>query len=491
MATGQLAIIILGASGDLAQRKLLPALFSLYAQKLLPENFRIFGFARSQLTDAAFRARTTERLTCRYTPGTRECATLMEQFLSRCHYVSGEYGSTDDLLGLAATLREVMGTPHFNRIFYLAVPPSVFLEAASALGNSGLVTCDQRHGWTRVVIEKPFGRDRASSDKLVATLGKVFTDEQTYRIDHYLGKEIIQNLLVLRFANRVFEPLWNRAYVSDVRITWKEDIGIGERAGYFDHYGIIRDVLQNHLLQMLALVAMERPAKLDAQHVREAKVHVLQAIQPLALEDLVLGQYAAAEHGVGGRPAYRTEHGVPPDSHTPTYAATVLRVKNERWRGVPFLVECGKALDGTLAEIRLRFRDEVGHLFNSGTPALPPNELVIRVQPDEAIFLRINNKVPGLGMTLAPTELNLRYRTTFAGVIPEAYESLLLDVIKGDKSLFIRADELAASWDVVDQALRETEAQPREPEFYAYGSRGPRSVLRLAERHGIELEPHA
>ena len=491
MATERLAIIILGASGDLAQKKLLPALFSLYAQKLLPADFRIFGFARSRLTDAAFRERTAENLTCRYTPEARECAALTEQFLARCHYVGGEYNTTDGYLDLAEALRGELGALNFNRLFYLAIPPSVFLDAARALGDSGLVTCDSRQGHTRVVIEKPFGRDRASSDELVTALGKVFTDEQTYRIDHYLGKEIIQNLLVLRFANRVFEPLWNHEFIRDVRITWKEDIGIGGRAGYFDGFGIIRDVMQNHLLQMLALTAMERPAVLDARHIRDEKVRVLQAVPPLALEDLVTGQYVAAERGAGGRPAYRAEPGVPADSRTPTYAAAVVRVENERWHGVPFLIECGKALDTKLAEIRLRFRDGAAGLFRHGAAHLPPNELVIRVQPDEAIYLRINNKVPGLGTKLAPTELNLRYRAAFTGVIPEAYESLLLDVIKGDKSLFIRADELEASWDVVDAALHELEARGSELEFYPYGSHGPRSLADLAARHGITLESGA
>ena len=299
MTNEPLAIIILGASGDLAQKKILPALFSLYAQKLLPADTRIFGFARTALTATAFRERTAQNLTCRYTPEARECAALTEQFLTQCHYVDGDYGATDAYLDLAAALRNEFGTLKFNRLFYLAIPPSVFLAAARALGNSGLVTCDNRDGWTRAVIEKPFGRDRASSDELVAALGQMFTDEQTFRIDHYLGKEIIQNLLVLRFANRVFEPLWNREFISDVRITWKEDIGIAGRAGYFDQFGIIRDVLQNHLLQMLALTAMERPAAFDARHVRDEKVRVLRAIPPLAPADLIIGQYAAAERGGG------------------------------------------------------------------------------------------------------------------------------------------------------------------------------------------------
>ena len=485
MATDRLAIIILGASGDLAQRKLLPALFSLYAQHLLPPDFRIFGFARSPLTDAAFRERTAANLTCRYTPDAHECARLMEQFLARCHYFSGDYGDTDAYLDLAATLRATLGELNFNRLFYFSIPPSIFVPAAHALGNSGLSTCDNRAGWTRIVIEKPFGRDRASSDELATVLGQVFEDDQTYRIDHYLGKEIIQNLLVLRFANHVFEPLWTRHYIRDVRITWKEDIGIAGRAGYFDDFGIIRDVMQNHLLQMLALTAMEPPRQLDAHHIRDEKVRVLKAIAPVALEDLVVGQYAAAEHGAGGRPAYRAEHGVPPDSRTDTYAAAVLKVANDRWRGVPFFLECGKALDSKLAEIRLRFHDNAVKIFGAKAPHLPPNEIVIRVQPDEAIFLRINNKLPGLETKFAPTELNLRYKAAFNTVIPEAYESLLLDVMKGDKSLFIRADELAASWDILDAAMHELEEKEREPEPYHYGSAGPRGRAKLLTRHDL------
>ncbi|MCX6996796.1 MAG: glucose-6-phosphate dehydrogenase [Kiritimatiellaeota bacterium] len=490
--SAQLAIIIAGASGDLAQKKLLPALFSLYAQQLLPAEFRIFGFARTPLTDAAFRTRAAEHLTCRYTPEAQACAALMAQFLARCHYVAGEYGSRDAFLDLADRVRQIAGSLGGPRLFYLAIPPAIFLDTARALGDTGLIACDAPgDDWTRVVIEKPFGRDRASSDRLAAELARVFTDEQTYRIDHYLGKEVLQNLLVLRFANQVFEPLWNRTYVRDVRICWKEDLGVGARAGYFDAYGIVRDVMQNHLMQMLALTAMEPPVAFAAQAIRNEKVRVLRAIPPLRPEDLVLGQYAAAARGAGGRPAYRAEPGVPPDSRTATYAAAVLRVENERWRGVPFFVECGKALDGQLAAIHLRFRDVPSNIFDQTAPGLPPNELIIRVQPDEGIFYRIVNKVPGLNLRLEPTELNLRYRTAFPGVIPEAYESLLLDVIKGDKSLFIRGDELAAAWDIFDAVLPAVDARPAVPELYPYGSRGPAGRAQLAARHGLELEPPA
>ena len=480
-----LNIIIVGASGDLAQRKVLPALFSLFAQRLLPANVHIFGFARSELTDESFRARIAQHLLCRYTPGAHECGELTAEFLARCHYVAGEYDSRDSFLDLAARLRQLGGGLAGNRLFYLAIPPAIFLDVARAIGGSGLVACDEARGWTRVVVEKPFGRDRASSDQLVAELGKVFTSDQTYRIDHYLGKEIIQNLLVLRFANRIFEPLWNRDFIRDVRIVWKEILDIGNRAGYFDGYGIIRDVLQNHLLQMLALTAMECPDSLSATAIRDEKVQLLRAVRPLRLDQLVLGQYAAPAGGADARRAYRQEPGVPPGSRTPTFAAAALRVNNSRWKGVPFIVTCGKALDEQLAEIRVRFREVPENIFAKDLPCLPPNELVIRVQPDEAIFFRIVNKVPGLKLRVEPTQLHLRYRSAFTGVIPEAYESLLLDVVEGERSLFIRADELAAAWDVVDAVLHEIDQQKVEPELYPYGSPGPAGVAQLLAQHGL------
>ena len=484
MDTAPLNVILVGASGDLAQRKVLPALFSLFAQRLLPANVHIFGFARSVLTEAEFRTRTAEKLLCRYTPETHECAALTEQFLARCHYVIGEYGAPESFLDLAERIRQVSGGLAGNRLFYLATPPSVFLDVARAIGNSGLVACDNAAGWTRIVIEKPFGRDRGSSDELVAEFGKVFTNDQTYRIDHYLGKEVIQNLLVLRFANRIFEPIWNRDFIRQVRIVWKETLDIGGRAGYFDGFGIIRDVMQNHLMQMLALTAMEQPDRLAATPIRDEKVQVLRAVRPLELDDLVIGQYVAPTGDGAGRKSYRAETGVAPDSRTPTYAAAVLRVNNSRWKGVPFVVECGKALDEQLAEICIQFHAVPRNIFACELPELPANELVIRVQPDEAIFFRVVNKVPGLKMRLEATELNLRYRTAFAGVIPEAYESLLLDVVAGERSLFIRADELAAAWDIFDRVLHEIEDRQIVPEPYSQGSRGPAGIARLNQRTG-------
>lgn len=476
-----LSIVIVGASGDLTRRKLLPALFALYCQHHLPARFHVFGFARSALSHDEFRARAREHLTCRYVPG-ESCAERMDEFLSRCFYVSGQYDSPDAFLDLFQTMRPLEEGADVNRLYYLAIPPSIFIETARSLGNAGLVSCGPTRAWSRVIIEKPFGHDRPSSDRMAKELTQVFPERDICRIDHYLGKEIVQDLMVLRFANEIFEPLWNREHVAHVQISWKEDIGIGERGGYFDEFGIIRDVLQNHLLQILSLVAMEQPAGLNAKSVRDEKVNVLRAIPPLALKDLVLGQYARSADG--SAKAYREEHRVPADSITPTYAAAVLRVENERWEGVPFLVRAGKGMDGRHSEIHVRFRPRPHNLFSGMLPSAGGNELVIRIQPDEAIFFRIANKVPGLDLSLADTELDLRYASAFKAEIPDAYECLLLDALVGDKSLFIRDDELAAAWDIFTPVLHEIEKKRVPPEPYPFGSGGPAPATRLPERHG-------
>jgi glucose-6-phosphate 1-dehydrogenase len=354
----------------------------------------------------------------------------------------------------------------------MAIPPFIFMKVARAIGDSGLVNCgERREGWSRAVIEKPFGHDRASSDDLVRQMASVFSESQTYRIDHYLGKELIQNVMALRFANRVFEPLWNREHIESVSVSFSEDFGVEGRAGYFDKYGIVRDVMQNHLLQILSLLAMERPAKYDSKAIRDEKVRVLRAVRPLTAGDFVLGQYVAGKIKGQPRPGYKEAKDVAPDSRTPTFAAAVLGVDNERWRGVPFLLAAGKALESRRADIHIRFRPLAHNIYDDGE--LAHNELVIRVQPDEAILLRINNKAPGQDLALAPIELDLRYARAYPVALPEAYESLLLDVVVGDKSLFIRSDELAVAWDIFTPALHEIEERRIEPEPYAYGSAGP------------------
>ena len=482
-----LSLVLVGASGDLAQKKILPALFSLFSQNLLPPEVRFYGFSRTPMTDDEFRRKAMEHLTCRYVPG-ENCAQWMDRFLARCHYQAGQYHSADSFLDLFRRMKGFEKTADVNRLFYLAIPPSVFLDVAHALADAGLVTCGPGRGWSRVVMEKPFGRDRTSSDEMARELVHVFSERQIYRIDHYLGKELVQNLLVLRFANIVFEPLWSREFIREVDICWKEDIGIGSRGGYYDGIGVIRDVMQNHLLQILSLLAMERPSAVDARAVRDEKVKVLRAMPPLKREDLVLGQYTGVERNGRRQPGYIEEPGVAPDSVTPTYAAAVLRVENDRWRGVPFFMRAGKGLDGRLAEIRIRFRPVPANPFARLLPALPENDLIIRVQPDEAINLRIVNKAPGLALRLEETALDLRYHAAFKEIIPDAYECLLLDAIRGDKSLFIRADELAAAWDVFTPILHETENDRVRPEPYPFGSPGPDATRELAAREGIECE---
>mgnify|MGYP003586379953 CR=1 FL=1 len=476
----------MGASGDLARRKLLPALFALYAQGYLPARFSVFGFARTPMTDEQFRRAAEENLSCRYSPG-ESCAPLMAEFLARCRYVAGRYESADDFAALARALEAEEGPGGGNRLYYFSIPPSVFLDVARSIGRAGLVGCDPCRPWSRVVIEKPFGTDRASSDVMAQELARVFAEDQVYRIDHYLGKEIIQNLMVLRFANSVFEPIWNREHIEHVRVAWKEDLGIGSRGGYFDGIGILRDVMQNHLLQILALVAMEEPAAMDSKSVRDGKVQVLRATAPLALEHLVVGQYRGVTRKGIRLPSYAEEPHVAPNSITPTFAAAVLRVRNDRWGGVPFYLSAGKALDGRVNEIRVRFRDPPRNLFAAAMPDLPNNELVIRIQPEEAIFYRIVNKAPGLKLSLVETDLNLKYQSAFPQLIPDAYECLLLDALRGDKSLFIRDDELAAAWDIFTPVLHELENRRIRPEPYDFGSQGPAAARELAARNGVVL----
>ena len=484
MRTSPLSIVIVGASGDLARKKVIPALFALYCQGFLPDPFNLLGFARHAMTHEAFRNLIAEHLTCRYAPGT-SCADYMQRFLSRCFYVQGDYASRESFLNLYEQMRPMEGSLPANRMYYMAIPPFLFLDVARAIGGAGLVDCDGGPAWSRAVIEKPFGRDRQTSDALVQQMGQVFDEEQTFRIDHYLGKEIVQNLLVLRFANRIFDPIWNRACIDHVRIAWKEDIGVFDRGGYFDSYGIVRDVMQNHLLQMLSQITMEPPRSLDAQHIRDEKVRVLRDIHPLSLDDVVLGQYRAATFNGVEQPSYVGENAVQKDSRTPTFAAAVLRIDNLRWEGVPFLITAGKALEHRLTEIRIRFRAVASGLFEGLGGGLLPNELVIRVQPHEAINLAITNKVPGLDMRLVQRALDLRYEAAFEEKIPDAYECLLLDVIRGDHSLFIRSDELAAAWDIFTPVLHRIEEERVVPEPYDFGGAEPAKAVELARKYGI------
>ncbi|KAM3705957.1 hypothetical protein ACJW31_03G117400 [Castanea mollissima] len=477
------SITVVGASGDLAKKKIFPALFALYYEGCLPKHFTVYGYARSKMTDAELRTMVSTTLTCRIDKR-ENCGEKMEQFLERCFYHSGQYDSQENFAELDKKLKEHEGGKVSNRLFYLSIPPNVFIDAvrcASLSASAG-------NGWTRVIVEKPFGRDSESSAALTKGLKQYLDEDQIFRIDHYLGKELVENLSVLRFSNLIFEPLWSRQYIRNVQFIFSEDFGTEGRGGYFDNYGIIRDIMQNHLLQILALFAMETPVSLAAEDIRNEKVKVLRSMRPLEIENMVIGQYKSHTKGGVTYPAYTDDKTVPKGSLTPTFAAAALFIDNARWDGVPFLMKAGKALHNKKAEIRVQFRHVPGNLYNRniGTDLdLATNELVIRVQPDEAIYLKINNKVPGLGMRLDRSNLNLHYAARYSKEIPDAYERLLLDAIEGERRLFIRSDELDAAWSLFTPVLKELEEKRIIPEYYPYGSRGPVGAHYLAARYKV------
>ncbi|XP_024041763.1 glucose-6-phosphate 1-dehydrogenase, chloroplastic isoform X1 [Citrus clementina] len=477
------SITVVGASGDLAKKKIFPALFALYYEGFLPKHFTIFGYARSKMTDAELRNMVSRTLTCRIDKR-ENCDEKMDEFLKRCFYHSGQYDSQENFAALDKKLMAHEGGRLSNRLFYLSIPPNIFIDAvrcASSSASSG-------NGWTRVIVEKPFGRDSESSAAMTKSLKQYLKEDQIFRIDHYLGKELVENLSVLRFSNLIFEPLWSRQYIRNVQLIFSEDFGTEGRGGYFDHYGIIRDIMQNHLLQILALFAMETPVSLDAEDTRNEKVKVLRSMRPLRLEDVVTGQYKSHTKGGVSYPAYTDDKTVSKDSLTPTFAAAALFIDNARWDGVPFLMKAGKALHTRRTEIRVQFRHVPGNLYNRnfGTDLdRATNELVIRVQPDEAIYLKINNKVPGLGMRLDRSHLNLHYAARYSKEIPDAYERLLLDAIEGERRLFIRSDELDAAWALFTPLLKELEEKKIIPEYYPYGSRGPVGAHYLAARYNV------
>jgi glucose-6-phosphate 1-dehydrogenase len=450
-------IIIFGASGDLTRRKLIPALHSLGCEGLLPKTVRVLGVARSQLTDDAFRDLLYEGVTeySRLTPGI--CA-LWPSFAGRHSYLAGSYDDPETYRRLAKRLAQLdveAGTGG-NHLFYLATPPVLYPVIVEQLGRAGLNRSDP--SWTRIVVEKPFGHDLQSARQLNDQVHAVFDEGQVYRIDHYLGKETVQNMMTFRFANAIFEPLWNRNYIESVQITMAESIGVGYRAGYYDQAGVLRDMLQNHLLQLLTLIAMEPPSAFNARALRDEKVKVLQAVRPVDPEDYVLGQYEG----------YRDEEGVAPNSMTPTYVALKTYVDNWRWQGVPFYLRSGKCLHRKTTEVTLQYKP-VPHLLFPENVDLVTNSLSLCVQPDEGIHLIFQTKVPGAGMRAAPVDMEFHYGSHFGErMLPEAYERLLLDALQGDASLFARSDEIELAWAFVDPMTAE-----REPEPYAPGSEGP------------------
>lgn len=477
------SITVVGASGDLAKKKIFPALFALYYEDSLPEHFTIFGYARTKMTNEELRNMISRTLTCRIHKR-ENCNDKMEKFLQRCYYHSGQYGSEENFKEMGEKLKEKEAGRLANRLFYLSIPPNLFIDVAKSVSCSAAAPI----GWTRVIVEKPFGRDSESSRELTTSLKKYLTEDQIFRIDHYLGKELIENLSVLRFSNLVFEPLWSRQYIRNVQLIFSEDFGTEGRGGYFDSYGIIRDIMQNHLLQILTLFAMETPVSLDAEDIRNEKVKVLRSMRTLQVDDVVIGQYKGHSKGRISYPSYTDDPKVPNNSLTPTFAAAAMFIDNSRWDSVPFLLKAGKALHYTGAEIRVQFRHVPGNLYRRNFRTdldKNTNELVIRVQPDEAIYLKINNKVPGLGLKLDQSNLNLLYSAKYPIEIPDAYERLLLDAISGERRLFIRSDELDAAWALFTPLLKELEEKHVAPELYPYGSRGPVGAHYLAAKYNV------
>jgi glucose-6-phosphate 1-dehydrogenase len=492
-------MVIFGASGDLTKRKLLPALYSLARDRLLPNAFSVVGFARRPLPEWAEQMREGCDKFARRRPVDPE---LWASFSQGVSYVAGEFDKLEDYQKLKAHLDAIdrsRGTKG-NRVFYLSTPPSNYPIIVKKLGEAGLINRDKDGPFTRVIIEKPFGTDLATATALNQTVQSVLREDQTYRIDHYLGKETVQNLFVLRFGNTIFEPLWNSKYIDHVQLAVTESIGIEGRGGYFEEAGMTRDMVQNHMFQFFSLMAMEPPIAFEADAVRDEKAKVIKALRPMSTEDIardvVRGQYIEGTVMGEKKGGYKTEKGVKPDSVTESYVAMKVFIDNWRWSGVPFYIRAGKALTKKVTEIAIQFKDAPG-LYSGEQQSLAgrggtgmtgiqqPNSLIIRIQPDEGILLNITSKVPGQGLEVTPVSMDFRYGSSFGAEPPEAYERLILDCMLGESTLFTRSDEVEASWRFIDRifdAWRSGKTPPPAP--YAFGTWGPKESDDLLARDG-------
>ena len=448
-------LVIFGATGDLTHRKLLPSLFSLYKQNLLPINFSIIAFARRPKTSSEYQNEFKNALpSSGYSPEDKE---KLNSFLQYIHYFQGDFSSPDAFIALSEKLKNIEKENRINanRLYYLATPPSAYNTIVENLGAAGLSANDS--GWTRIIIEKPFGHDLSSAQDLNRNVKQVFSEEQIYRIDHYLGKETVQNILVFRFANGIFEPIWNRRYIDHVQISFAESIGVEGRGKFYEETGILRDIIQNHLLQLLCLVAMEPPSSFDADAVRDEKVKVLRAVQPISADDMdkrvVRAQYAAGSLLGQNYISYLDEEGVSPDSTTETYTAMKLSLNNWRWASVPFFIRAGKRLPKRVTEIAIHFKDAPLQIFGPQAADVSANVLTLNIQPNEGISLRFDSKVPGPTAHIRPVTMDFRYGTSFGEVPPDAYERLLLDAMIGDSTLFTRADENEMAWKIMTPIL--------------------------------------
>ncbi|WP_269524373.1 glucose-6-phosphate dehydrogenase [Coraliomargarita parva] len=484
-------VVIFGASGDLTARKLVPAIFNLGVDNLLPGEFHLIGYSRSEIPDEEFRSAMDQAIEEHSRrPLNKE---IWERVRQHTTYHAGGYGDPESFARLAEKINKIEADlgRDVQRLFYISTPPSVFEPIIRNLGACGLAEAHLNTKLaSKVIIEKPFGKDLESARHLNKTINSVFEESQVYRIDHYLGKETVQDLLVQRFANAIFEPIWNREYVDCVQITVAESLGVGSRGGYYDTSGALRDMIQNHTMQLVALTAMEPPVSLDPESIRDEKVKVVKAIQPLELKaeggDVVRARYANGL--VNGQPVkgYMEESGIPEDSSTETYAALRLSINNWRWKGVPFYIRSGKRMARRASEIAIQFKRPPGILFSEGNKFdVASNTMVVSIQPDEGVTLVMNSKIPGLETRTQPVKMHFRYATTFGSNTPEAYERLILDAMVGDSTLFIRGDETEASWKLITPILEHWKACGSHGlEEYAAGSWGPLASERLLWEKG-------
>jgi len=486
MALSDFDLVLFGGSGDLAMRKLLPAMFSRDVCGDLPPDARIICIGRHENTQEEF-IDTVNSTSKPHIKSPKVTPENWERFTKRIVYVSLNATDAASYKALADALRP---DQNLIRVYYLATPPALFSKICENLKVSGLVTKN-----SRVVLEKPLGRDLASAKQINAEVGKFFEESQIYRIDHYLGKETVQNLLALRFGNILFEPLWRREWISDVQITIAEKLGVGNRIGYYDTSGALRDMLQNHLLQLLCIVAMEPPASTSPDAVRDAKLQVLRSLKrftPTTLaQNIVRGQYRAGHVDGQPVPSYRDEPDAPQHSRTETFVAMKAEIDTWRWAGVPFYLRTGKRMADGLAEIVVRFKQIPHSIFNQPTSSFQPNSLVIRLQPDEGLRMNLMAKTPGEGMRLKPAELELDFRETFNVPRMDAYERLLLDVLRGQLTLFMRGDELEAAWEWVEPILNNWEQDDTAPLPYTSGTWGPAAASALIGRDGLQWREEA
>ncbi|MDR3110354.1 MAG: glucose-6-phosphate dehydrogenase [Planctomycetaceae bacterium] len=460
-------LIIFGASGDLTSRKLIPSLYRLFVKGRLPQPFVIVGFSRTAKTDTEWQSEL--RATTKQFAAKSFDSSQWDKFAAMIHYHIGDIGSPESFTSLETRLRE-LESGESNRLYYLSTAPKFYEQTIQQLGKAGMATespTDSATASRRVVIEKPFGIDLQSAQKLNESIHHVFTENQIYRIDHYLGKETVNNILVLRFANTIFEPIWNRNYIDHIQITANEEVTVGHRAAFYETAGVLRDMFQNHLLQILTFVTMEAPSRFDAKAVRDEKVKVLQAIRPMSPDqiqrDTLRGQYRS----------YRDEEGVAKGSRTATFAAMKLQIDNWRWKDVPIFLRSGKAMGCRTTQILVQFRRPPHSMFGADNAAHDANQLLLQIQPAEGIQIHFQTKVPDTEMRMRMTELKFSFQNSFSGEMPEAYERLLLDALQGDASLFARSDEVEAAWTIIDPIQTKWEQDKKDPELYETGSWGP------------------